>query len=499
MAIRLVVVAGILGIVNGVLPIAAPVDAATDKLPDLKVAKMTGFRIQKTASGRRLLRFNGEMVNVGRGPFEIRGRRASTKKPWIIDQVVYRTGGGTRRIRTTATMRYAGDGHNHWHIRRMLSYHIWSTHGTSRDAKIGFCFFDTNRRHPSLPGAAKTRKYGEAGCGKRGSLHTKTGISVGWGDLYPAAFAFQWIDVTGMPAGTYTVRASVDLYGKFKESSETNNCKWARISFKGSGSKVKVLASGTSCVNDHDSTPYKPDIDWALAAKVATNCDADMFCTYDFATRGELASFVARAMDLPATDQDFFTDDNGTSREADINRAAAAGLFLGCDPRKFCPNGKVTRGSMAAVLARALALPPAENDHFTDDNGTSHEAAINAVAEAGIMAGCTATTFCPSGKIRRGQTIRLVHTTLAAEPPAPPAADAGSGLSASLGPTLAGLHLASVGYKAARATGVAVDDDATAVLRSGGSDATASWTTQARAAGSFQRCVIIPSAPVDTG
>ena len=242
MAIRLVVVVGILGIVERVLPLAAPVDAATDKLPDLKVAKITGFRIQKTASGRRLLRFNGEMVNVGRGPFEIRGRRASTKQPWIIDQVVYRTGGGTRRIRTTATMRYAGDGHDHWHVRRMLSYHIWSTHGTRRDAKIGFCFFDTNRR-------SFAARRGEDAQLRRGGLRQtriapyqdrhlgRVGGPLSGGLRLP-------VDRRHRDAGRHVHGpGAVDLYGKFMESSETNNCTWARISFKGSGSKVKVLAT----------------------------------------------------------------------------------------------------------------------------------------------------------------------------------------------------------------------------------------------------------------
>ena len=39
--------AGILAILGGVVP-AAPVEAATDKLPDLRVARMADFRIQRT-------------------------------------------------------------------------------------------------------------------------------------------------------------------------------------------------------------------------------------------------------------------------------------------------------------------------------------------------------------------------------------------------------------------------------------------------------------------
>ena len=422
--LRLVVLVGTLGILFGVLP-AAPALAATDKLPDLKVAKMASFSIQRTASGRRLLRFSGMMLNVGKGPFEMRGRRASTKKPWIIDQVVYRTGGTKRRINTSATMRYAGDGHNHWHIRRMLSYHIWSTHGTSRDAKIGFCFFDTNRRNASLPGAPNSRKYFESGCGSRGSLNTKTGISVGWGDLYPANFAYQWIDITGLPAGTYTIRASVDLYGKFRETNETNNCTWAKVSFKRTGSKVKVISTGSKCLNDHDATPYAADIDWAAEQRIAGNCDADMFCTYDPISRAQLASYLVRAMDLPATDQDFFTDDEGNAREADINRATAAGLFKGCTATTFCPSGSVARGAMATILVRATGAPATENDYFTDDEDSGNEANINAAAEAGLMTGCTDTTFCPKPKVSRGQTMRLLHAIFGADDP-PPAADEAS-------------------------------------------------------------------------
>lgn len=397
----------------------APVSAASDKLPDLRIARVTDFTIQRTSSGRRLLRFSGMMVNVGKGPLEVRARRASTKKPWIVDQVIFRTGGGTRRIRTTATMKYAGDGHDHWHVRQMMSYHLWSANGTVKAAKIGFCFFDTNRRNSALPGAPKSKKYGQAGCGRRSSLHTKNGISVGWGDLYPRNFAFQWIDITGVPAGTYIVRAAVDLYGRFKESSETNNCTWSRISFKATGSKVKVLATGSACVNDHDSTPFAADIDWALTQRIVSDCDADMFCTYDTVNRGQLAWYLAHALHLPPTDTDFFTDDNGSTREADINRAAAAGLFIGCTATRFCPSTKVTRSVMAVVIARAMALAPTDNDHFTDDAGTSAEPSINEVAEAGVMAGCTATRFCPTARMKRGETMQVLHAMIVAMEPPP--------------------------------------------------------------------------------
>ena len=466
--VRLIACAGILGLLNGVVPVA-PVSAASDKLPDLRVARVTDFTIQRTSSGRRLLRFSGMMVNVGRGPFEVRSRRASTKKPWIVEQVIYRTGGGSRRVRTTATMKYAGDGHDHWHVRKMLSFHLWSTKGTEHAAKIGFCFFDTNRHDGSLPGAPKSRKYTELGCGHRGSLHTKTGISVGWADLYPRNFAYQWIDITGVPGGTYTVRGAVDLYGRFLESSETNNCTWSTISFKSSGSKVKVLATGSKCLNDHDTSPYAADIDWAVAENVARNCDADMFCTYDTVTRAELASFMTRVMHLPAVDTDYFTDDKGTGHEAAINRVAAAGILTGCAPTRFCPDQRVTRSLLAVVIARALALTPVETDYFTDDDGTAREARINEVAEAGLMTGCTPSTFCPTVTIRRGQVMRVLRKAFGTPPPAEGSLDVPQpGSLAMADPSVLRPRMTSVSLASSLVSSVGLEDPADWIAVPGG-------------------------------
>lgn len=415
---RLVVGAGILGLLFAVVPVA-PALAATDKLPDLKVATTLDFRIALSPSGRRYLRFSGMMLNFGQGPLDLRGSRTSTSTPWTVDQVIHQSGGHTRRIHTTAQMSYAGDGHDHWHIVRMLTYHLYSpTQSTLKAAKIGFCFFDTNRKSAALPGAPATRVYLESGCGTRSSLHTHVGLSVGWADLYPDTFAFQWLEITGVPAGTYTVRGAVDLYGKFVEYSERNNCTWTRISFGNTGTTVRILAHGTSCVNDHDGSAYDADIDWAVAGQIASNCDADMFCTNDPVTRGQLAQFVARAMDLPASGTDFFTDDNGSAYEADIDRVAAAGVMAGCTATTFCPTSKVTRGAMATVLATARALPPAADDHFSDDDGSPDEASINAVAEAGFMAGCTTTTFCPTVTIKRGETMGFLHRAFGSAPAA---------------------------------------------------------------------------------
>lgn len=56
----------------------------------------------------------------------------------------------------------------------------------------------------------------------------------------------------------------------------------------------------------------------------------------------------------------YFDDDNGSTFEGDIDAIAAAGITKGCNPptnNHFCPNNDVTRGEMAAFLRRALDLP----------------------------------------------------------------------------------------------------------------------------------------------
>ncbi|HET9455806.1 MAG TPA: lysyl oxidase family protein [Candidatus Limnocylindrales bacterium] len=236
----------------GALPPAeGAVAAPGDRLPDLSTKRPTDVRIETTASGARRLRFTSTIVNVGDGPFETRGSRSSTSSAMTISQRVYNTSGGYRTIPTGAVARYAGDGHNHWHVQDVARYDVYPlTPGSAslgRDAKVGFCFFDTNTYDLGLPGAPSSRQYFESGCGTSSTLSTRNGISVGWLDRYPWNFAFQWITITGLPAGDYFLKYTVDPNHVFLEKVEGNNCTWARIRIPAGGSTVTVADSGWGC------------------------------------------------------------------------------------------------------------------------------------------------------------------------------------------------------------------------------------------------------------
>jgi Lysyl oxidase len=230
-----------------------PVLAAEgDRLPNLKMVPLHEWHIQ-TVNGRRLLRFTTIMANRGPGAFEVRGHRTRQQNRMAIDQVIFKDSGAWRRVGTGAVGRYAGDGHDHWHVQRIMTYELYRVANPSTvrgGAKTGFCFLDTTPWRLRLPYARRSPYYQEEWCGSRATLTNRIGISVGWGDRYPWDFAYQWIDITGLPAGRYVVRSTVDIANDFRETNNFDNCAWARIRIRASGSQVTVLDSGTDCGRD---------------------------------------------------------------------------------------------------------------------------------------------------------------------------------------------------------------------------------------------------------
>ena len=75
-----------------------------------------------------------------------------------------------------------------------------------------------------------------------------------------------------------------------------------------------------------------------------------------------------------------FTDDDGNIHEGNIEAIAAKGITKGCNPPfndRFCPDQEIDRGAFAAFLRRALNLPSSTNNYFTDDNGSIFEAEVS--------------------------------------------------------------------------------------------------------------------------
>jgi len=113
-----------------------------------------------------------------------------------------------------------------------------------------------------------------------------------------------------------------------------------------------------------------------------------------------------------------FRDDEGNTHEAAIGAIARAGITLGCNPPvndRYCPHDPVTRAQMATFLTRALALPASSHDRFVDDDLHWAEANIQALAAAGITVGCnppTADRFCPDDPVTRDQMASFLARAL---------------------------------------------------------------------------------------
>ncbi len=96
-----------------------------------------------------------------------------------------------------------------------------------------------------------------------------------------------------------------------------------------------------------------------------------------------------------------FTDVDGFENE--IAWLYREGITGGCTATRFCPSNSVTRGQMAAFLNRALGLPSTGTDFFDDDDGTLFERDINRLAAAGITGGCATRRYCPNATVIREQ------------------------------------------------------------------------------------------------
>lgn len=177
---------------------------------------------------------------------------------------------------------------------------------------------------------------------------------------------------------------------------------------------LAISADGrVGCPNrfsDDDGNPHEDDIEWMFQNDYIYGCSPDGFCPKERLSRAATAALLDRILDPPTTTTDYFTDDDGHWAEGTLNRLAAANVLRGCGPEAACPDQPVTRGQFAALLTRALEIPPGAVDFFIDDNDSIFENDINAIASIGITRGCHDTTdqFCPREAVYRDQAATLL-------------------------------------------------------------------------------------------
>lgn len=187
-------------------------------------------------------------------------------------------------------------------------------------------------------------------------------------------------------------------------------------------SLLPLAAESQESFDDIADNPHAAAIEYLKVHEVTMGCNPPnnhRFCPDRSLTRGEMAVFLSKAFDLPASEDDHFGDDEGIFESA-IDSVAAADITRGCNPPdndRFCPHDRVTRGEMAAFLTRALGLSPGE-DRFSDDERSVFEADIDAVSRVGISLGCNPPTndaFCPDRSVTRAEMATFVMRSMEIE------------------------------------------------------------------------------------
>jgi murein DD-endopeptidase MepM/ murein hydrolase activator NlpD len=98
-----------------------------------------------------------------------------------------------------------------------------------------------------------------------------------------------------------------------------------------------------------------------------------------------------------------------TTHAAAIERLAEAGVVSGCTADRYCPGLPVTRGDLAAYVAAAKGLATVGPARFPDVDATDPNAgAIAAVDAAGILTGYVDGTFGPDDPFTRQQLASML-------------------------------------------------------------------------------------------
>lgn len=168
------------------------------------------------------------------------------------------------------------DCHGHFHLHGYAAYELRTPDGTLAAAgvKQGFCLLDSQPVHP----AALAQRYD---CDDQG-------LSSGWSDLYQRTLDGQWVDVTGVPAGTYVLTVTVNAESRLPEA--VNH-------YPNSASVSVVLPDPSAPVaspDDHGDLPSAATLlafPSGIIARIEVPADADWFqvpvtagVTYTFRT-----------------------------------------------------------------------------------------------------------------------------------------------------------------------------------------------------------------------
>lgn len=215
-------------------------------LPNMSPLVATDVHIER-AGGRRWLRLESGLTNLGRGPMEVRSKagRRCPEGQRHASQVVYHDVDDSkffkRTVDTEVTRRSAGcmlfhPQHDHWHFEAAAKYSLRRPTGATVvvvGRKMSFCLRDSERVPERLGTYHQPSFYGN--CGR----DTPQGISSGWVDIYQSFLAGQALRLPRpVGDGRYCLKIRVDPRDELRESDETDNSSVRAIRLAGDSVRI---------------------------------------------------------------------------------------------------------------------------------------------------------------------------------------------------------------------------------------------------------------------
>lgn len=186
---------------------------------------------------------------------------------------------------------------------------------------------------------------------------------------------------------------------------------WQSVAIDAYEHLLAAEANWNGQFRDDDYSVHENNIDKIFHEGITVGCNPPVnneFCPERNITRGEMAAFIARALNLgPTTGIPEYDDVSGHLFENAIDKIQTAGIGFGCDENSFCPDRPLLRDEMAELLVRAFNYDnPNETDFFIDDEGNQFEESINKLANHRITVGCNPPDndkFCPDRELSRAE------------------------------------------------------------------------------------------------
>jgi len=170
---------------------------------------------------------------------------------------------------------------------------------------------------------------------------------------------------------------------------------------------------------DDEGSVHEANIDIMYDQGITKGCnppDNDEFCPTRQITRGEMAAFLRRLLELPNAGTDYYSDDSESIFEGDINALTEEGIGFGCSETDYCPDAPLRRDEMAELLVRTFGYDnPDGADFFSDDGSSLFQVSINKLANHGITKGCNPpenTNFCPDRTLDRAEMATFLARAL---------------------------------------------------------------------------------------